>query len=90
MLCVAQHSPVRVNRKIKTWKFAAKFLWKNSTVQSKSELGQWTRNELLELGPTFVKLVKSLPREGTSIHPNLQKNWKRFKMTSLPWNLILM
>jgi predicted unusual protein kinase regulating ubiquinone biosynthesis (AarF/ABC1/UbiB family) len=57
MLCIAQHSPVvPVNRKVKTWKFTAKFLWKNTTVQNKSELGKWTRAELLELGPTFVKL----------------------------------
>src|SRR6056300_1267426 len=57
MLCIAQHSPVvPVNRKVKTWKFAVKFLWKNSTVQNKSELGKWTKGELLELGPTFVKL----------------------------------
>src|SRR5210317_1233220 len=57
MLCVAQHVPVKVpSRKFKTWKFAVKFLWKNSTVQNKSELGKWTKGELLELGPTFVKL----------------------------------
>ena len=44
------------SRKYKTWKFAGKFLWKNATVQNKSELGRWTKDELLELGPTFVKL----------------------------------
>jgi predicted unusual protein kinase regulating ubiquinone biosynthesis (AarF/ABC1/UbiB family) len=57
MLCVSQHVPNKVpSRKVKTWKFAAKFLWKNSTVQNKSELGRWTKEELLDLGPTFVKL----------------------------------
>ena len=58
MLCVASHRPIRVvpNQKVKTWKFAAKFLWKNTFVQNKSELGEWTRDQLLDLGPTFVKL----------------------------------
>ena len=57
MLCVSQYIPNKVpSRKVKTWKFAAKFLWKNSTVQNKSELGRWTKEELLDLGPTFVKL----------------------------------
>jgi ubiquinone biosynthesis protein len=58
MLCVASHRPTRVvpNQKVKTWKFAAKFLWKNTVVQNKSELGAWTRDQLLDLGPTFVKL----------------------------------
>ena len=58
MLCVASHRPIRVvpNQKAKTWKFAAKFLWKNTFVQNKSELGEWTRDQLLDLGPTFVKL----------------------------------
>ena len=44
------------SKKVKTWKFAAKFVWKSKVVKDKSELGVWTRNELLELGPTFVKL----------------------------------
>jgi ubiquinone biosynthesis protein len=58
MLCVASHRPTQVvpNQKAKTWKFAAKFLWKNTFVQNKSELGAWTRDQLLDLGPTFVKL----------------------------------
>ena len=58
MLCVASHRPTQVvpNQKVKTWKFAAKFLWKNTFVQNKSELGAWTRDQLLDLGPTFVKL----------------------------------
>jgi predicted unusual protein kinase regulating ubiquinone biosynthesis (AarF/ABC1/UbiB family) len=55
MLCVS-HKVSIPNRKLKTWKFAGKFLWKNAAVQNKSELGRWTRDQLLELGPTFVKL----------------------------------
>lgn len=55
MLCVAQHRPTST-QKVKTWRFAGRFLWKNAVVKNKSELGEWTRHELLELGPTFVKL----------------------------------
>jgi predicted unusual protein kinase regulating ubiquinone biosynthesis (AarF/ABC1/UbiB family) len=69
------------DRKIKTWKFAGKFLWKNATVKNKSELGQWTKNELLELGPTFVKLgqiastrVDLYPPEFTKELESLQDN----------------
>ena len=83
MLCVSTHQvPVRVsNRKLKTWKSAGKFLWKNATVQNKSELGRWTRDELLELGPTFVKLgqiastrVDLYPPEFTKELESLQDN----------------
>ena len=83
MLCVSTHQvPVRVsNRKLKTWKFAGKFLWKNATVQNKAELGRWTRDELLELGPTFVKLgqiastrVDLYPPEFTKELESLQDN----------------
>src|SRR5210317_982209 len=58
MLCVANHKPLRSPppQKVKTWKFAAKFVWKNTFVKDKAQLGSWTRDQLLELGPTFVKL----------------------------------
>ena len=58
MLCVATHRPLKPppSQKMKTWKFAAKFVWKNNFVKDKAELGSWTRDQLLELGPTFVKL----------------------------------
>tara|TARA_B110000305_G_scaffold113368_1_gene127578 strand:- start:821 stop:1381 length:561 start_codon:yes stop_codon:yes gene_type:complete len=55
-ICLGINVPGPTSRKIKTWKFAGKFLWKNATVQNKTELGRWTKNELLDLGPTFVKL----------------------------------
>mgnify|MGYP005988277133 FL=1 len=74
MLCVAQHVPVKVpNRKLKTWKFAGKFLWKNATVQNKSELGRWTKEELLELGPTFVKLGQIASTRGDLYPPEFTK-----------------
>ena len=60
MLCVASQKPIgkvsAPSQKAKTWKFAAKFIWKKTFVKNKVELGQWTRDELLDLGPTFVKL----------------------------------
>jgi predicted unusual protein kinase regulating ubiquinone biosynthesis (AarF/ABC1/UbiB family) len=84
MLCVAntRHlGRVAPNQKVKTWKFAAKFLWKNTFVQNKAELGRWTRDQLLDLGPTFVKLGQIVstrgdvyPQEFTKQLESLQDN----------------
>ena len=46
----------RLPRKIKTWKFGCEFLVRNALVKDKAALGRWTRDQLIELGPTFVKL----------------------------------
>ena len=59
MLCVSKYVPLsnnRSNQKAKTWKFTAKFLWKKTFLKDQASLGKWTKDELLELGPTFVKL----------------------------------
>jgi len=48
--------PPHVKHKRNTWKFAAEFLWRKNFVKNQSELGAWTRDQLIELGPTFVKL----------------------------------
>jgi predicted unusual protein kinase regulating ubiquinone biosynthesis (AarF/ABC1/UbiB family) len=75
MLCVAKQVPVKLpsNRKFETWKFATKFLWKNATVKDKSELGRWTKGELLELGPTFVKLGQIASTRGDLYPPEFTK-----------------
>jgi predicted unusual protein kinase regulating ubiquinone biosynthesis (AarF/ABC1/UbiB family) len=75
MLCVAKHSPVRIpsNRKLQTWKFTSKFLWKNATVKDKSELGRWTRDELVKLGPTFVKLGQIASTRGDLYPPEFTR-----------------
>ena len=75
MLCVANQIPIRQksDRKIKTWKFAGKFLWKKATVQNKSELGRWTKEELLDLGPTFVKLGQIASTRGDLYPPEFTK-----------------
>ena len=74
MLCVSQHVPIKVpSRRLKTWKFAGNFLWKNATVQNKSELGRWTKEELLELGPTFVKLGQIASTRGDLYPPEFTK-----------------
>ena len=72
MLCTATHRPVP-NQKVKTWRFATKFLWKNTFVQNKAELGAWTRNELLELGPTFVKLGQIVSTRADLYPPEFTK-----------------
>src|SRR5210317_1700387 len=72
---LSQHSvgvpPVKLagNQRVKTWKFAAKFLWKERFVEDKAELGKWTKDELLELGPTFVKLGQIASTRGDLYPP---------------------
>jgi len=60
-------------QKLKTWKFAGKFLWKNATVKDKAELGRWTKDELLDLGPTFVKLGQIASTRGDLYPPEFTK-----------------
>ncbi len=67
------HLKIDSNQKLKTWKFAGKFLWKNATVQNKRELGQWTKGELLNLGPTFVKLGQIASTRGDLYPPEFTK-----------------
>lgn len=55
-------------QKLKTWDFAARFLTRQNRIkarckpgtqlykQSMSEFGAWTKDQLVELGPTFIKL----------------------------------
>ena len=43
-------------RNTKTWKFAGKFLWKRQFEKDQVKFGKWTRDQLIELGPTFIKL----------------------------------
>jgi len=57
-------TPPRVKQKFKTWKFAANFLYKNYTTRDKKDLGQWVKGELLDLGPTFVKLGQIVSTRG--------------------------
>ena len=43
-------------QRIKTWKFAGEFLWRKYIQKDQAKLGAWTKDQLVELGPTFVKL----------------------------------
>lgn len=61
--------PPRVKQKLKTWKFAAKYIWKERFTEDKAELGRWTKNELLDLGPTFVKLGQIASTRGDLYPP---------------------
>lgn len=52
------------HQRVKTWRFAGKFLLKNATTKDKAALGRWTKKELLDLGPTFVKLGQIVSTRG--------------------------
>ncbi len=70
VVCVVNHvikPPPR--NKIKTWKFATKFAWKNRFMEDKAELGRWTKDQLLDLGPTFVKLGQIASTRGDIFQP---------------------
>ena len=76
MLCLAQKQvPIRVtpNQRVKTWKFAAKYIWKERFTDDKAELGRWTKNQLLDLGPTFVKLGQIASTRGDLYPPEFTK-----------------
>ena len=67
--------------KSKTWKFAGEFLIRRQFQKDQKELGSWTRDQLIELGPTFIKLgqiassrVDLYPLEFTQELESLQDN----------------
>ena len=59
-LCFSQgvtpNSIKRSKRKYQTWKFAGEFLIRKSLTEDQASLGRWTRDRLIDLGPTFIKL----------------------------------
>ena len=73
MLSVIKPLSKPTQQKVKTWKFAAKFLWKERFVEDKSELGRWTKDQLLDLGPTFVKLGQIASTRGDLYPPEFTR-----------------
>ena len=76
MLCVLNQGSVGKpppRNRLKTWKFATKFVWKQRFTDDKAELGRWTKNQLLELGPTFVKLGQIASTRGDLYPPEFIK-----------------
>lgn len=64
---------VPTRRKFRTWKFATKFLWKNATTPDKAVLGRWTKEQLVELGPTFMKVGQFISTRGDLYPPEFVK-----------------
>ena len=67
--------------KSKTWKFAGEFLIRKQFQKDQVKFGSWTRDQLVELGPTFIKLgqiassrVDLYPLEFTRELESLQDN----------------
>lgn len=76
MICVLGHAPPTgrpPKNKVKTWKFATKFVWKQRFSEDKAELGRWTKEQLLDLGPTFVKLGQIASTRGDLYPPEFIK-----------------
>ena len=93
---VNQHSvgvppgKLAANQRVKTWKFAAKFLWKERFTEDKAELGRWTKGELLELGPTFVKLGQIASTRGDLYPPEFTRELESLQdnVPSFDYNLV--
>ena len=93
---LSQHSvgvpPVKLagNQRVKTWKFAAKFLWKERFVEDKAELGKWTKGELLELGPTFVKSGQIASTRGDLYPPEFTRELESLQdnVPAFDYNLV--
>jgi predicted unusual protein kinase regulating ubiquinone biosynthesis (AarF/ABC1/UbiB family) len=76
MLCLLNQGSVGKpppRNRVKTWKFATKFVWKQRFTDDKAELGRWTKSQLLELGPTFVKLGQIASTRGDLYPPEFIK-----------------
>lgn len=65
----------------KTWRFAFNYIVRKQFVKDEKKLGSWTRDQLVDLGPTFVKLgqiassrVDLYPLEFTQELESLQDN----------------
>jgi len=86
-----QTPPVKLapNQKVKTWKFAAKYLWKERFTEDKAELGRWTKSELLDLGPTFVKLGQIASTRGDLYPPEFTKELESLQDNVPPFDFKL-
>src|SRR6056300_1219365 len=93
MLCLSSNRVPSVklasNQKVKTWKFAAKYLFKERFTDDKAELGRWTKGELLELGPTFVKLGQIASTRGDLYPPEFTKELESLQDNVPPFDFSL-
>ena len=93
MLCLAnvRTPPVKLapNQKVKTWKFAAKYLWKDRFTEDRAELGRWTKGELLDLGPTFVKLGQIASTRGDLYPPEFTRELESLQDNVPPFDFNL-
>ena len=47
---------VALGQKYQTWKFATEFLIRKTFTKDQARLGAWTKDRVVKLGPTFIKL----------------------------------
>jgi len=59
---------VRPGQKYKTWKFASEFMVRRAITRDQAKLGAWTRDNVIKLGPTFIKLGQIVSTRG-DIYP---------------------
>lgn len=94
MLCTLNlgvpHVQLGSKQKLKTWKFAAKYVWNERFMEDKAELGKWTKHELLELGPTFVKLGQIASTRGDLYPPEFTRELESLQdnVPAFDYNLV--
>jgi predicted unusual protein kinase regulating ubiquinone biosynthesis (AarF/ABC1/UbiB family) len=45
-----------LSQKFQTWKFATEFMVRKTLTRDQAKLGAWTKDRVVKLGPTFIKL----------------------------------
>lgn len=65
--CRPKTSPARI------WKFAAEVRIRTLVQQDKSKVGQWLKNELISLGPAFIKLGQFLSTRSDFLGKDIAK-----------------
>jgi len=82
-LCLSTKMPIKIpsKQKSRTWKFAGEYLLRKQFQTNQADFGKWTRDQIIELGPTFVKIgqiassrVDLYPLEFTQQLESLQDN----------------
>ena len=82
-LCLSTKMPIKIpsKQKSRTWKFAGEYLLRKQFQTNQVDFGKWTRDQIIELGPTFVKIgqiassrVDLYPLEFTQQLESLQDN----------------
>ena len=78
--------------KTRTWNFAGEFLIRKQFQKDQVKFGAWTREQIIELGPTFIKSNGYKSARVDAICPNLINvgpnsiNWSLVHFPNFTWS----